>query len=431
MIDIQAVATIYSGNDNALQIEDPFLSSGIPGSINLLKPLSQDPYLNGPPPRLTATRLSRMQLDRGGYERKQFFQLVCNSSFRAVPAMASRIHYTRSKNNAGKASLVASLDIEMAPYSSEDIQIASVSMSLSEGITEDLVNSHVSALRTYRPKDIAVFLFRLTLENSPSNESSFNPGQSLDVAVDAIVLFTGSCNPRITMRWKTGVDFSAALNPSYGTPGQSMQRSRRPANLPFPPAATSHSTTSVTNGDLEERPPSPSGLPKRQRALSVGDLGVTVTFTAPTTVLVGNAFKWQVLTYNGSSRPRRLAVIAIPHRKRDFKGHRSTPSSSSSGGAGKTVKRDVPDAVIDENLLYALHKGASNLLEPQWQVVCLSTEIRLGLLNPGACADFELEFLPLAEGSLQLEAVRVTDTASGDTVDVRDLPDIRAVDKGK
>ena len=47
-------------------------------------------------------------------------------------------------------------------------------------------------------------------------------------------------------------------------------------------------------------------------------------------------------------------------------------------------------------------------------------------LNPDCCLHTELNFLPLALGHLQIEAVRVIDVASNDFVDVRDLPNIVA-----
>lgn len=45
-------------------------------------------------------------------------------------------------------------------------------------------------------------------------------------------------------------------------------------------------------------------------------------------------------------------------------------------------------------------------------------------LDPGSCVDVKLKLLPLARGYLQLEAVRLTDMVSNESVDIRDLPDI-------
>jgi len=50
----------------------------------------------------------------------------------------------------------------------------------------------------------------------------------------------------------------------------------------------------------------------------------------------------------------------------------------------------------------------------------------LSTLNPDCCIDFELKLLPLARGYLPLEAVRLIDVVSNETIDIRDLPDIVA-----
>ena len=425
MIDIKAVAVLQQSYETTKQMKDPYLPSGVAASYNLLEPLSSDPAFEGPIPQLTASRLARIPLDQENWNRNRSLRKISTRTFRAVPVISSRVHYTKSKNNSGRVSLVASLDVEAAPFSNEDLEIRSVQMSLSEGVSLDLVNPYLTEKRLHRPRDITVYLFRLTLNSSALEILASSLAQTLDIAIDATVCVSTECLPQIRMRWKTGVDFSAALNPVFGVPGQSMQRPRRPVSLPVPPVILNTSAAHAPGRDSEERPSSPDVPPKsRQRAVSISDLGVTVTFTAPDEVFVGKPFKWKILVYNGSRRPRRLALTAIPRRRRDFRGHFSRPSASSSSGAMKYGDGGVADVVMDENLLYATTKSASIVGETQWQVVCLTTEVRIGLLNSDACSDFEMEFLPLSRGSLQLEAVRVTDLASGDVVDVRDLPDI-------
>ena len=47
-------------------------------------------------------------------------------------------------------------------------------------------------------------------------------------------------------------------------------------------------------------------------------------------------------------------------------------------------------------------------------------------LYPGSCYNAALRLLPLIQGTLQLEALRVIDVMSNETVEVHDLPDIKA-----
>jgi hypothetical protein len=49
-------------------------------------------------------------------------------------------------------------------------------------------------------------------------------------------------------------------------------------------------------------------------------------------------------------------------------------------------------------------------------------------LLPGTCHSAELVFLPLATGSLHLEVIRLVDMNSNETIDIRDLPDIVALE---
>jgi hypothetical protein len=50
-------------------------------------------------------------------------------------------------------------------------------------------------------------------------------------------------------------------------------------------------------------------------------------------------------------------------------------------------------------------------------------------LLPGTCHSTELILLPLMIGPLHLEAVRLIDLNSNETIDIRDLPDIIACEK--
>ena len=151
------------------------------------------------------------------------------------------------------------------------------------------------------------------------------------------------------------------------------------------------------------------------------DFGVSITFTAPKTVYVGRAFSWDVLVLNRSSKPHQLLLTVIPKRKKQKLLHSTKSSSASATVPGKT---DIADAVIDENILYAMQRNAAH---EHAEVISLSTDVRIGILPPSSCLDTEIWFLPLARGYLSIEAVRVLDVIDNKFVDVRDVPDIFAV----
>jgi hypothetical protein len=49
-------------------------------------------------------------------------------------------------------------------------------------------------------------------------------------------------------------------------------------------------------------------------------------------------------------------------------------------------------------------------------------------LSPGSCYTADLKFLPLSEGVLSVESIRVIDLNTNEAVDIRDLPSIVAVE---
>ncbi|KAL9037684.1 MAG: hypothetical protein Q9214_005589 [Letrouitia sp. 1 TL-2023] len=316
---------------------------------------------------------------------------------------------------------MATLDIETAPFQDDDILLTKVEIQYSGGEIEDLCSEHILKLpRKCRPKDHLAFLYRLHHNGELMyNDNTSSYSKSMTVVIEANVLVSETCKPKIQMKWKSNVDFSAPLNPSFVAPGQTMQRSKRPPNLPVTagnkgqsdPSQLANAANSVETGQ------------QRHRAISMGQIGVTMTLTAPRDVYVGEPFTWDVFIVNGSSKPRKLAIVVIPKRSlADVKSHLSKRSSSSSA-SGRRGDLELADAAMDENRLYALQKSAGR---EEVQIVGLSTDVRLGTLNPGFCHNAELKFLPLASGILHIEAIRVIDLVANESIDVRDLPEIVA-----
>ncbi|KAL8681168.1 MAG: hypothetical protein Q9186_002700 [Xanthomendoza sp. 1 TL-2023] len=160
--------------------------------------------------------------------------------------------------------------------------------------------------------------------------------------------------------------------------------------------------------------------------MATSGFGVTLTLTAPREVYVGQPFTWDVFLVNRSDHARKLAIVVIPKRKAaEHKSHLSKTSVSSNAAS---QRRGIvhADAVMDENRLYALHKSNS---KDAVQIVCLSTDVRIGNLNPGFCHNTELKFLPLSKGILNVEAVRVIDVLTNESTDIRDLPEIVAEER--
>ncbi|KAI4219462.1 MAG: hypothetical protein LQ349_008346, partial [Xanthoria aureola] len=364
---------------------DKLLSSGVPASINVLEPLSGDRGLQGITPQLTALRLDRISVPTSLDATEQSIRSKPQKPFPALPAISARVRYSKSGTSSARPATIANLDIETSPFQDEEIELTDVNMQLAAGSAEDLCAGHAISLpKTFQPRDDVVFLFRLVANDDEGFESRADSlSRALEIWVNARVCVSDECRPTIQMRWRTTVDFSTALNPSYGGPSQAMQRNSRPSSLPL---------ASDTLADNENK--------SQQRATAMPGFGVTMTLTAPREVCVGQPFTWDVFLVNRSDRARKLAILVIPKRNAGDHQSRLSKTSVASTAGGQRQGIDHADAVMDENRLYGIQKGNS---QDAVRIVCLSTDVRIGNLNPGFCHNTELKFLPLSKGILQLE----------------------------
>lgn len=293
-------------------------------------------------------------------------QQQTSNPIRIVSAVSARIRYTRLRTYSGRPTTVASLDFEVSPFLNSEVIFDKAELSLSNGSVETL--SDIPGLTppiTCRPRDDVSLVYKL----SPEYETDPSPSttvmsSALDISLGATVLFSTDCQPKIIMQWKTSVDFSLVLNPTFGGPSQTLQRNNRPTSLPMSPTHPSGSPSS---------PPSVRRSSLRERAYSAADLGVTISFSGPAKVEVGKAFCWDVFIVNRSPAPRKFVMVAIPRRKRvDLRGHANRPSSGSiSGRRGD----QIAEAVTDENIIHAKQKSIAG---QDTELLCLSTDVRIG-----------------------------------------------------
>lgn len=354
-----------------LPLEDRLLPSGIPPSANLLESLKNEPALKGVQPRLPALRLSRFNTTASDLiSSKRSLRITAQPTFRAMPAITARVRYSKAGNIGGKSAITASLDVEIIAAVIDEISLQKVEMRLSEGTTENLGQDLSPMLPvTCKPRDCTTFLFRLTPDEKSLGDTSLaSNSQFLDVSIDGIVLASKTCLPQIEMRWRTAVEFSSTLNLSFGALNQPPQTNSGPANNTM---SQTVSNELDFNGPSQER--EDGNAPRKERATSGTDLGLSVTFTAPTEVYVGEPFNLDVFVVNRSTKPRKLAILVIPKRKKaEIKTRLSRRSTSSTGGRNDS---GIADAVTDESLLYAMQRNATR---DGVQIISLSNDTVIG-----------------------------------------------------
>ncbi len=403
-------------------LREEYLPSQVPSGMNLLESFNNDPALGGVKPWLSALRVSRVApVTQAARDLMRPLKNVSRNSIRIYPAVNARIRYSRPNSTSTNPSVIAALDVDITPFANCELTLREVQLDVTGGRVEDL-NSTPGLTLPIKclPQDDITFLYRISPHDIDITYKS--QIRSLAISIVANVHLTSACLPKISMHWTTTLDFTPPVNHSYGTPTQSIQRAHRPSQISI---GSSSFETAPTVSSLA--PILPDALPhtevttSHQRSSSIPDFGVTCTFTGPPSsqpIVPGVPFSWSVFIVNRSDRPRKLALVVIPKRRRT-EARITRPPLTSHGNSHRDSQ--VADAVLDENIVYAMQRNSA---VESTEIVCMSTGIRIGPLAPLACHEVELKFMALKVGIVGVEAVRVVDLGTQEHVDIQDLPSI-------
>lgn len=269
-----------------------------------------------------------------------------------------RIKFSKIQAPLGDLSLMASLDLEVAQYTTYSIRIKKISLTLQGGEVKPLAGEDDTTTK-YKPGDQLSCMYKvkpdLALDGTPVLGSK---GHVLTLNVDAEVFVSKDCQPSVSIEWRTPVDFvneqsTNLIKAAHRLSSLSLQNGK----VTSPDALPAHDTQSQQDGQTPNA------------------INVTLTVSGPATVQVGKMFYWDVFIVNRSEKARKLAVLVISKRKRDYERHKSHGSASSNSGTGGDKKELLASAVVDENVVYAKQKSAR--VEAA-ELVCLTTDIRLG-----------------------------------------------------
>ncbi|KAF2866716.1 TRAPP trafficking subunit Trs65-domain-containing protein [Massariosphaeria phaeospora] len=391
-------------------MNDDYLPSRVPTALNLLQSFEHDPALAGIHPRLSALRISKIAPTAPvARELARPIRTGQRRLFRALPILIWRVRYSKIQTALSDMSLMASLDLEVAHITGCNINVEEIKLELGAGQVKNIGN-HDNASIAYKPGDQLTYLYKLTPDRAPDGTPIFgSEGHPLMLSIKTKALVSDECQPTVFIEWRTGVDFTAEQNANLvraahrlSNPTSQPKKAQNPDSLP------SHDQSQQTDAESNKA------------------INVTLTISGPPTVQVGDIFHWHIFIVNRSDKARKLAVLVLPKRKREYERHKSQTSASSAGAPRKGNRDLLASAVVDENIVYAKQKnGRSDAAE----LVCLTTDVRIGHLAPGACYTAEIRFVALSSGVLGVEAVRLVDLATQETSDIRDLPTIVAIEK--
>ncbi|KAI1126088.1 TRAPP trafficking subunit Trs65-domain-containing protein [Nemania abortiva] len=412
------------------EIQDEYMPSGVPSSLNLLESFGGDPAMSGIKPRLSALRVSRVApLTQQARSSVRPIKSLSRLSLRIYPAMHSRIRFTHPNTIPATATVLAMLEVDFTPFSDCEIILNSILLTIPEAVVEDLTDqAGLSLPLSCVSHDHITFIYRIV--PADSDVVLQNLMRDLNIEISATILVNPHTKPQLRMAWTAAVDFTIPVNPGYGSTMQPIQRAHRPSQL----SIGGESTTSLTAPSVAR----PDALPSleastAQPEIAVQELGITVTFTAPSSaekIFVGEQFSWTVLVVNQSlnqSGPaRKFAMVVIPRRRRnELRVTRppsiSRPSDGSHGHSKLSRDRDVAEAILDDNVVHAMQ---SNSVVDNAELLCLNADTRIGPLAPGTCHETELKFLALKEGIVGVDAIRIIDLGNNEHVDIRQLPPV-------
>lgn len=252
-------------------------------------------------------------------------------------------------------SLMVSLDVEVPQYTTYNVRIKKVVLSLQGGNTNTL--SDVDTTASHSPGDQLSYLYKATpdlgLDGAPALGGK---GHVLTLNIEADVIVSDDCQPNVAIQWKTAIDFTSEQQLNDTKAANRLRSASHAGSVSSPDALLTHD--------------------KQEANAPSNAINVTLTISGPPSVRVGELFNWDVFIINRSDKIRKLAILVIPKRKQDA--HRPQSSQSSIGGHSAETKELVATAVLDENIVYARQKNAKT--RPT-ELVCLTTDIRLGCVT--------------------------------------------------
>lgn len=343
-------------------LEDEYLPSRIPTALNLLQSFESDPALVGIHPRLSALRINKIAPTAPvAKELTRPIRTGQRRLFRALPALIWRVRYSKVHSAINDMSLMASLDLEVAYITGCRLTINDVHLSLRGGDVKPISDQDVIK-QIHKPGDQLTALYKITPDLAMDGTPLFgNEGHLLTLEIKAEVLVSEDCHPQVSIGWQTAVDFSAEQNSAL------VKAAHRLSNpLTHAPKTSATDPVSIQETDIQQA-----------EKLQDTSIHVTLTISGPPQVIVGDSFNWSVFIVNRSEKTRKLAVLVVPKRRRDFEKQRPLSSASSIAGYRSGKKDLLANAVVDENIVYAKQKNARTETA---DLICLTTDIRIGYL---------------------------------------------------
>lgn len=341
---------------------DEYLPSRVPTALNLLQPFDNDPALAGVHPRLSALRINKIAPSTPvAKELTRPIRTGQRRLFRALSALNWRLKYSKIHTTLSDASLLVSLDMEVSHIPGATLFFESVHLGLEDGLVQPLSDS-ASDTSAHKPGDQITCLYRLVPHLGDESDPSYvSKSHFLSLKLRAKMILPNGSRPDIDIHFNTPVDFRADQNAEILKAAHRLSSQGIGASKSVNPDAL----------------PQDAGSQQGDGPLSKG-VNLVLTVSGPPRVYAGDSFSWEVFMVNRSEKTRKLAVVVLPKRKRDYERHAHRPSTASAGGSHVDKKNVIASATVDENIVYAKQKRARNEVA---ELVCMTTDVRVGWVS--------------------------------------------------
>lgn len=276
------------------------------------------------------------------------------------------MRYSKIQSTINDLSLMASLDLEVAYITGCRLTVDDVRLSLRGGFVKP-VSDENDVKHTHKPGDQLTSLYVVTPDLAADGTPLLgSEGHLLNLEIKARVLVSEDCQPSVTIRWQTAVDFSIEQNAAL------VKAAHRLSN----PLASMSKHPPADQSSMHELEGQPANRPQDD------PIHVTLTMSGPPWVTMGKMFSWNIFIVNRSDRTRKLAVLVIPKRRREHDRLRPLSSSSSIAGYHSDWKDSLASAIVDENVIYARQKNGRTETA---DLICLTTDVRIGCVFLPVC----------------------------------------------
>lgn len=376
---------------------------------------------------------------------KHIATIVSSIQLPVFPAVNLRLRCTKSSG--AQNSIVAILEIENSETAQFSVLIKSAYLEFTAGsavlfgdctfplwlspgenFTMAYHLSHADAgLLKSRVKPMTILL------NSVPVLSEISEQDIKDLDNEASTINYSEVGPLVLTKWDTIVDFGVAAIPGASSSlapvalGSASGAVKKLFKVSRTASVTSLRSVASGNGasaaDSHGGPD--SARDSRSNTVTSQLSGFLISFSGPSTVKVGEVFKWRVFAINKSQHSKHLTLYIQPREK----GFRASPQATLSSYSF-AVEKQLPlkpevSPILDRPQLLKLYEDCQTIsVSGSTGIVSLMNDVRIGPLHANACFETEISMLALVTGQYSLEGLCVIDLNTGDSYDCGKLLDV-------